>query len=199
MCINGVTAVLPRKTGNTINTKINHYRTSETPLSESIILSLDSIRLDGGTQPRADLFQNVIDDYAEAMKAGATFPPIVAFFDGTNYWLADGFHRVRASIVAGLKGIDADIRQGTQRDAVLFSVGANAVHGMRRTTEDKQRAIEPCYATRNGRLGRILKFLTSVMSTTRRLGRAVCHLGISHVSANTKISTARFPQWTPPT
>lgn len=35
----------------------------------------------------------------------------------------------------------ADIRQGTRRDAVLFSVGANASHGLRRTNEDKRRAV----------------------------------------------------------
>ncbi len=32
-------------------------------------------------------------------------------------------------------------RQGTQRDAVLFSVGANGAHGQRRTNEDKRRAV----------------------------------------------------------
>ncbi len=105
------------------------------------VLSLNSIRLDGGTQPRAAIYQNVIDDYAEAFKAGATFPPIVTFFDGTAYWLADGFHRHAGAKKARLNGIDADIRQGTRRDAVLFSVGANASHGLRRTAEDKQRAV----------------------------------------------------------
>ena len=33
-------------------------------------------------------------------------------------------------------------RQGTQRDAVLFSVGANGSHGLRRTNADKRRAVE---------------------------------------------------------
>nr|WP_244557034.1 hypothetical protein [Fulvimarina manganoxydans] len=35
----------------------------------------------------------------------------------------------------------ADIRQGTRRDAILHSVGANATHGMRRTNADKRRAV----------------------------------------------------------
>ena len=34
------------------------------------------------------------------------------------------------------------VKQGTQRDAILFSVGANAVHGQRRTNSDKRRAVE---------------------------------------------------------
>jgi DNA-binding transcriptional regulator YiaG len=35
-----------------------------------------------------------------------------------------------------------EVRQGTRRDAVLFSVGANADHGLRRTNADKRRAVE---------------------------------------------------------
>ena len=34
------------------------------------------------------------------------------------------------------------MRQGTRRDAVLHSVGANAQHGLRRTNADKRRAVE---------------------------------------------------------
>ena len=34
------------------------------------------------------------------------------------------------------------MRQGTRRDAILFSVGANASHGLRRTNQDKRRAVE---------------------------------------------------------
>ena len=69
------------------------------------------------------------------------FPPPVVYFDGTDYWLADGFHRVRAAIQIRHKRIGAEIRHGTQRDAVLHSVGANAEHGMRRSNEDKRRAV----------------------------------------------------------
>lgn len=104
-------------------------------------VSLASIRTDGGTQPRAALYQNVIDDYADALQAGAVFPPVVLFYDGTDYWLADGFHRHGAHKQAGVSEIHADVRQGTRREAVLFSVGANAAHGLRRTNEDKRRAV----------------------------------------------------------
>lgn len=50
-------------------------------------------------------------------------------------------HRVEAARDAGLKTIAADIRQGTRRDAILYSVGANAEHGHRRTNADKRRAV----------------------------------------------------------
>lgn len=55
---------------------------------------------------------------------------------------ADGFHRVRGYVLAGRSEIPADIRQGSKRDAVLFSVGANATHGLRRSNADKRRAVE---------------------------------------------------------
>lgn len=75
------------------------------------------------------------------MKGDATFPPVDVFFDGVAYWLADGFHRYWALAKLGRPSIEAEIKHGTQRDAVLFSVGANSAHGQRRTNEDKRRAV----------------------------------------------------------
>lgn len=104
-------------------------------------VSISEIRIDGGTQSRACINEQAVADYAEAMQGGAEFPPVVAFFDGATYWLADGFHRYQACKRAGLDSIAADVRQGTQRDAILYSVGANASHGLRRTNDDKKRAV----------------------------------------------------------
>jgi hypothetical protein len=75
------------------------------------------------------------------MKEGAEFPPVTLFYDGTDYWLADGFHRVEAAFGAGLTEIVAEVKQGTRRDAILYSVGANAAHGLRRNNADKRRAV----------------------------------------------------------
>lgn len=108
-------------------------------MSEKLKLSL--IRTDGGTQSRAGLNDPVAADYAELMRAGTAFPPLVVFHDGADYWLADGFHRHAALAITGADVADADVRQGTRRDAILFSVGANALHGLRRTNEDKRRAV----------------------------------------------------------
>lgn len=97
--------------------------------------------MNGGTQSRASIDRGVVSDYAEAIEGGATFPPIVVFFDGSAYWLADGFHRYEAYSAARVYDVPADVRQGTQRDAILFSVGANSSHGVRRTNDDKRRAV----------------------------------------------------------
>ena len=105
------------------------------------MLSLSQIRCDGGTQSRAAIHQATVDEYAEDYKNGANFPPITVFYDGEIFWLADGFHREKAARKAGLTEIAAIVKQGTRRDAVLYSVGANAKHGLRRTNADKRRAV----------------------------------------------------------
>lgn len=104
-------------------------------------LPIKKIRIDGGTQPRIGIDDQTVDSYAEAIGEGASFPPVTVFHDGTDYWLADGFHRFRAHQTAGKTKIAVDVRQGTQRDAVLFSVGANATHGKPRCNEDKRRSV----------------------------------------------------------
>jgi ParB-like chromosome segregation protein Spo0J len=105
-------------------------------------VALASLRLDGGTQTRAAIDPDVVSDYADSIRGGATLPPIVAFFDGESYWVADGFHREAAHRSLGRESVDVDVRQGTRRDAILYSVGANGDHGLRRTNADKRRAVE---------------------------------------------------------
>lgn len=105
-------------------------------------LKIEAVRVDGGTQTRAQLDAVTVADYADAMTEGATFPPITVYHDGSDYWLADGFHRVAAAKQIGNVEIEADVLQGSRRDAILHSVGANADHGLRRTNADKRRAVE---------------------------------------------------------
>lgn len=106
------------------------------------MLSLNKIRIDGGTQSRVSLDQDVVNEYSEAFKSGAKFPPVVVFFDGTSYWLADGFHRYFGAKQASINEIWETIEVGTKRDAILYSLKANAQHGLRRSNEDKRKAVE---------------------------------------------------------
>jgi hypothetical protein len=107
-----------------------------------VSLHIDSIRIDGGTQSRASINEATVAEYAEAMADPATvFPPVIAYFDGREYWLADGFHRLAAWRQIGRTDIPAEIRQGDRRAAILHSVAANSAHGLRRTNDDKRRAV----------------------------------------------------------
>lgn len=106
-------------------------------------LALDTINATGGTQSRAELNHATVSEYAEALGHGAEFPPVIVFSDGAagGNWLADGFHRYHAHRTAGLVEIACEIRTGTRRDAKLFSFGANASHGLRRSNEDKRHSV----------------------------------------------------------
>lgn len=104
-------------------------------------LNLQAIIIDKGTQSRAEISEETVTDYAEAMRDGAEFPPITVFYDGVEYYLADGYHRLHAANRLGKASIQARVEWGTLRDAILFSLGANADHGLRRTNADKRRCI----------------------------------------------------------
>ena len=96
-------------------------------------LNLSAIIIDKGTQSRAQISEETVSDYAEAMQAGDQFPPITVFHDGVDYYLADGFHRLHAAQRLGKASIQAEVKTGTLRDAILFSLGANDKHGLRRS------------------------------------------------------------------
>ena len=106
------------------------------------MIELSKIRIDGGTQPRAELNQATVDEYAEAIKTGAQLPPVTLFYDGAHYWLADGFHRYFGAKAAGRTTIHEDITPGTLREAILYSLSANSKHGLRRSNADKRRAVQ---------------------------------------------------------
>ena len=142
------------------------------------MLELDQIRTNGGTQSRVELNQETVAEYAQAFTAGASFPPVVVFFDGANYWLADGFHRYFGARDAGESAIDAEIITGTQRDAVLYSLKANATHGLRRTNADKRKAVETLlkdaeWATWSDR--KIAEVCGVSHELARQVRGAICH------------------------
>ncbi len=105
------------------------------------VLPLNSILIDEELQSRVKLHEQTLEEYTEAYAQGVEFPPVIVFYDSEQYFLSDGFHRVKAAIAAGLTEIPVEIKQGTKRDAILYSVGANAKHGLRRTNADKRRAV----------------------------------------------------------
>lgn len=120
------------------------------------VIDLARLRRDGGTQPRVELDEETVREYVERMKPGQRgvvldaegleFAPLAVFDDGEHLWLADGFHRVEAARRRGWSRFQADVRPGTLREAIEFSLGANARHGKRRTNADKRRAVEKALA-----------------------------------------------------
>ena len=104
-------------------------------------IGLDKIRTDGGTQSRVKIDEHVVAQYADDITNGADFPPVVLFFDDTDYWLADGFHRYFANKRINAPSIKAEVIEGTVRDAILHGIQANNKHGLRPTNEDKRKSV----------------------------------------------------------
>jgi hypothetical protein len=85
--------------------------------------------------------KEVVREYVESLEAGAVFPPVVVFYDGRRYYLADGFHRIAAYKERSASTVEARVEQGTLRDAQLYAMRANVAHGLRATKADKRNAV----------------------------------------------------------
>ena len=105
------------------------------------MFNIELIRIDKGTQSRIAISQETVDDYARQMEDGAKFPPVIAFHDGVDYYLADGFHRYFANRKLNRDSIDTDIVKGTLREAILYSLKANKAHGLRPSIEGKRNSV----------------------------------------------------------
>lgn len=105
------------------------------------VLKFSVVRTDGGTQSRKNIDPKWVKDYAENMKEGAKFPPPTAFFDGKEYWLGDGFHRVAAMKSNGLTEAEFEVIEGTVRQARLYSIRVNNFHGRNMTFDEKKNNI----------------------------------------------------------
>jgi len=140
------TGMRPGASGKVSDQQKAHGSYTDFSASPQVVQLAITIIKDGGAQMRVEMSESIIEEYAEAMVAGDVFPPIIVFFDGANHWLGDGFHRTEAAKRLGRESITADVRQGTQRDALLFGVGSNAKHGLRRTQADKRKAVETLLA-----------------------------------------------------
>lgn len=111
------------------------------PNIKTTTVPIEQIRIDGDTQPRVQISDELVAEYVEQLKEGTEFPPVTIFFDGADHWLADGFHRYHAHRQLDRKEIAADVHKGGQREAILFAVGANCEHGQWRTNLDKHKAV----------------------------------------------------------
>ena len=110
-----------------------------------------------GLQIRCAIDKDVVAEYAEAMKDGAKFPPIIVYREerkprkgkkAPDLYLADGYHRVGAAKELGLDEIEADVREGGFNEALKYALHANAEHGLRRTNADKWHALEVTWKNR---------------------------------------------------
>jgi len=127
-------------------------------------IPLKDICLDGKTQQRP-VEDKVVARYAAMKKDGSIFPPVEIITDGKSNFLWDGFHRYFAAIKLGKKYIEANVVNGTQRDAIYLSFSANKLNAFPR---------QP--GTAKGIVGTILKDKEWSKMTAREIAN---HVGVT--------------------
>ena len=136
-------------------------------------LKISAIRIDGGTQAREELDQSVVVRYAEQMQEGDVFPPLIVFNDGSNYWLADGFHRYFAIKTNGGLTAECEVREGTVRDAEIFSYSANGnKRGLGWNTADIRKILNRIFHDDEWKLWSDTKIANHVGVSKMTVGRA---------------------------
>jgi hypothetical protein len=88
-----------------------------------------------------------VDQYAEAMRRGEEFPPVIAHGKPGKYVIADGNHRLQASI-RSKKPIPMYHITGDARTIVLITFEANTRHGL--PTSEDDRIQHALYLLENG-------------------------------------------------
>jgi len=87
-------------------------------------------------------------DLVDAYQAGAILPPldVVELDDGT-FALVDGYHRLAAKRALGEERVDLRVMaKGSAADAVWWACSANRTHGLRRSAEEKRKAVAAALA-----------------------------------------------------
>lgn len=114
-----------------------------TQKSKTVTVNLSDISTDKVTQMRANINRNAVLDYAELEEQGSEPPPIVLFgrFGVPKYHVGDGWHRILAKRKLGKTAIQAEVRDGSRRDAILYAAQANLRHGVRPTLDDRRKAV----------------------------------------------------------
>ena len=92
-------------------------------------------------QVRARLDQHVVAEYADLLQDSVPLSPIVVYYDGTHYYVADGHHRIAAARKNDFVDIDAVVLRGSRLDAVWHALSANKKHGLRMNRADIRKAI----------------------------------------------------------
>jgi hypothetical protein len=119
-----------------------------------IDVAIDELSLDARLQMRVNLDFAAIDEYAEHLDE---LPPCKAVRNHESIWPTSGWHRIHAFQKQGRTTIPCFVREGSFIDALVEACGENSDHGIRRTPEDKARAVrallnEPTWAAKSDRL-----------------------------------------------
>jgi ParB-like chromosome segregation protein Spo0J len=97
-------------------------------------IELDKLEAPGATS-RARVETALVGSFADLMTMGVKLPPLEVYFDGTTFWLADGFHRVAAARKLNRTTMPAMVMPGDKMRALLALLAANKAS---RSDDDKR-------------------------------------------------------------
>lgn len=107
------------------------------------IIFLSDINFKDSPTVRDHIDDETVKRYSRNYQEKRPMPPIVVFWDKDKKktYLADGSHRCAGVALAGRKGVDAEIHEGTYEDALRYALLANSAHGLPRSNADKRKCI----------------------------------------------------------
>lgn len=111
-------------------------------MSEFKTLFIKDLLLDQKYQARSRMDPQVIKDYEGLISEGVEMPPIKVVCIQNQLYVVDGFHRVHAYRNQGRDRIEAEVIESTAQDALILAISANQSHGLRRSIQDKNKAVE---------------------------------------------------------
>ena len=108
---------------------------------------IEDLTFDDRLQARMSISHHLIEEYRELIDRMEQwpFPPVLLYRaeepGGDRHYVVDGWHRCMAAQASGMDAVLAEVRDGSLEEAFIASLGVNAVHGARRTNEDKRMSV----------------------------------------------------------
>lgn len=107
------------------------------------LVSVSDVNTTACRKVRAFQREDKVEEYADLLSSGTDLPPLVMFTEGDGtYYLADGGHRFDAYLANEADQVPAIVHDGGLREALLHAAGANAEHGIYRTSEEKRLSVQ---------------------------------------------------------
>jgi hypothetical protein len=108
-----------------------------------MLVRIDELVFDSNVYPRMKVSWLTAYQYAQAMRTGAEFPPVVVgVLEGRKY-LVDGWHRVEAKRLLGEEYVTAKVKEyGSMGEMYADAVRLNSRHGKPLTVQEKVRAVD---------------------------------------------------------
>ncbi len=107
------------------------------------LIKIDEIELDADIYPRLQVGWLTAFQYAQAMRAGSVFPPILLGKFRRKLFLVDGWHRLQAMKMLHEEYIQATVKKYESKQKMfLDAVKLNIAHGRPISQQEKTRIID---------------------------------------------------------